>query len=176
MDVTSRYENVLKRFEQLGEELSKPEVIRNQQLYRKLAREHGELVEAVQMIKRLGEVERRIVDDRDVLKSSGDVELVDDGDVSGQNGTVTDGCQPLIRFTPGNIALIDRGTCAFVNKVNNATAAGAVGDQTRAAFSAAAMSAMRSSADSMPMDRRTKERSRPMPFFSSSVMDRWLPV
>jgi Zn-dependent metalloprotease len=61
------------------------------------------------------------------ITMTGNVELVDDGDVAPGDGTVTDGCQPLIGFTPNNIALIDRGTCAFVNKVNNATAAGAVG-------------------------------------------------
>jgi hypothetical protein len=39
------------------------------------------------------------------------------------------GCQAedFIGFDPGSIALIARGTCAFSLKVNNATAAGAVG-------------------------------------------------
>src|SRR5690606_9453510 len=36
-----------------------------------------------------------------------------------------DGCEPLVGFTPGSIALIDRGTCAFVIKAQNAEAAGA---------------------------------------------------
>ena len=56
-----------------------------------------------------------------------DVELVNDGDDNNGNGSVTDGCEPLIGFTPGRIALIDRGTCSFVSKVNAAEAAGAVG-------------------------------------------------
>ncbi|MHC4695303.1 MAG: M4 family metallopeptidase [Planctomycetota bacterium] len=56
-----------------------------------------------------------------------DVELVDDGDDEGGAASVTDGCQPLIGFTAGNIALIDRGTCSFDTKANNAIAAGAVG-------------------------------------------------
>jgi peptide chain release factor 1 len=73
----SKYETVLKRFEQLVEELSKPAVIKNQQSYRELAREHGELVGVVTLIKRLGDVERRIEDDRAVLKSSDDAELVE---------------------------------------------------------------------------------------------------
>lgn len=38
-----------------------------------------------------------------------------------------DGCAALTGFTAGNIALIDRGTCAFVDKVQNAQDAGAVG-------------------------------------------------
>jgi hypothetical protein len=50
----------------------------------------------------------------------GTVELVDDG-----TGTTTDGCEPLTGFTAGNIALIDRGICAFVAKAQNAEAAGA---------------------------------------------------
>lgn len=51
---------------------------------------------------------------------TGSVELVDDA-----TGTVTDGCEPLVGFTAGNIALIDRGSCAFTVKVQNAEAAGA---------------------------------------------------
>ncbi len=50
------------------------------------------------------------------------VELANDG-----TGTVTDGCEPLVGFTAGNIALIDRGTCNFTVKVKNAQNAGAVG-------------------------------------------------
>lgn len=56
-----------------------------------------------------------------------DVELVNDGDDEGGDGSITDGCQPLIGFTPGNIALIDRGTCFFDVKAINAQNAGAVG-------------------------------------------------
>ncbi|WP_353828794.1 M14 family metallopeptidase [Agromyces sp. SYSU T0242] len=52
---------------------------------------------------------------------AGAVELVDDG-----SGSPTLGCGPLVGFTPGNIALVDRGSCAFTVKVANAQAAGAV--------------------------------------------------
>jgi len=51
----------------------------------------------------------------------GTVQLADDG-----TGTSSDGCEPLVGFTPGNIALIDRGICAFVLKAQNAEAAGAI--------------------------------------------------
>jgi Zn-dependent metalloprotease len=61
------------------------------------------------------------------LTVTADVELVDDGDDEGGSAGVTDACQGLIGFTPGNIALVDRGTCDFLTKVGNATAAGAVG-------------------------------------------------
>ena len=60
------------------------------------------------------------------LSVTAQVELVDDGDDEAGAGSVNDACQPLIGFTPGNIALIDRGTCAFVVKVLRAQEAGAV--------------------------------------------------
>jgi Zn-dependent metalloprotease len=54
------------------------------------------------------------------------VEQADDGDDSG-GGSVTDACQPLVGFTSGSIALIDRGVCGFSSKVKRAQDAGAVG-------------------------------------------------
>jgi hypothetical protein len=54
------------------------------------------------------------------------VEQVDDGDDS-DGGSLTDACQPLVGFTSGSIALIDRGTCSFSSKVLQAQDAGAVG-------------------------------------------------
>jgi len=53
---------------------------------------------------------------------SGLVELVDDG-----VGTASDACEPLQGFTPGRIALVDRGSCLFVDKAQRAAEAGAVG-------------------------------------------------
>ena len=50
-----------------------------------------------------------------------DVALVNDG-----TGTTSDGCEPF-GGVAGMIALIDRGTCNFTVKVENAQAAGAVG-------------------------------------------------
>ncbi len=47
--------------------------------------------------------------------------VVDTGGVS-----VNDGCEALVGFTAGRIALIDRGNCNFNVKVGNAQAAGAV--------------------------------------------------
>ncbi|MDZ4349828.1 MAG: PA domain-containing protein [Xanthomonadaceae bacterium] len=49
--------------------------------------------------------------------------------VAADDGVDTQGCNPLINGTDvaGNIALVDRGTCAFTIKVANAQAAGAVG-------------------------------------------------
>ncbi len=41
-------------------------------------------------------------------------------------GNSTDGCEPIVGFTRGRIALVDRGTCTFVSKAKNAQEAGAI--------------------------------------------------
>ena len=51
---------------------------------------------------------------------AGDVALVSDGSAS-----PTLGCGPLVGFPAGAIALVDRGSCTFVQKAANAQAAGA---------------------------------------------------
>jgi uncharacterized repeat protein (TIGR01451 family) len=50
------------------------------------------------------------------------VQLVNDG-----SGTITDGCQSLLAFVPGNIALMDRNSaaCTTVTQITNAQNAGA---------------------------------------------------
>jgi hypothetical protein len=53
---------------------------------------------------------------------TGAISLVNDGSAT---PSVTDGCQPLVGFPSGNIALLDRGACDFVVKVKNAQNAGA---------------------------------------------------
>ena len=53
---------------------------------------------------------------------SAPVELAHDS-----TGTPTDACEPLTGFSPGSIALIDRGSCFFRDKVLNAQSVGAVG-------------------------------------------------
>ncbi len=55
--------------------------------------------------------------------TTADLELVDDGDMDNP----TQGCNDLIGFTPGNVALIDRGNCEFGTKALKAEEAGAVG-------------------------------------------------
>lgn len=49
-----------------------------------------------------------------------ELQVVDDGVDNG-----TDGCTPLVGFTAGNIAVVDRGVCGFTTKTQNAAAAGA---------------------------------------------------
>lgn len=57
-----------------------------------------------------------------VYNVTGALEVVNDG-----TAPTSDGCQTISGFTAGNIALIDRGTCAFTQKVYNAQLAGAAG-------------------------------------------------
>ena len=57
---------------------------------------------------------------------SGDVvQGLDPADIAGP--LTTDGCSPLTNSLTGNIALLDRGSCAFVTKAKNAQNAGAIG-------------------------------------------------
>ncbi|MEE8522785.1 MAG: M36 family metallopeptidase, partial [Thermoanaerobaculia bacterium] len=56
----------------------------------------------------------------DAAGVSGSIELGADN-----TAPVNDACEPLIGFTAGNIALVDRGVCAFVTKVRNAQNVGA---------------------------------------------------
>ncbi len=60
--------------------------------------------------------------DLDEIGITADLALVDDG-----SGDPTLGCNPLVGFPAGRLALIDRGTCTFVTKVRHAQNAGAMG-------------------------------------------------
>ncbi|HZW60422.1 MAG TPA: PA domain-containing protein [Woeseiaceae bacterium] len=52
---------------------------------------------------------------------TGDIVLVNDG-----VGTASDACEPIANDLTGAIALLDRGSCTFVLKAQNAEAAGAI--------------------------------------------------
>ena len=58
----------------------------------------------------------------DTFTVTGQLALADDG-----TAPTSDGCQPLGASMAGKIALMDRGTCSFVEKVVNAQSAGALG-------------------------------------------------
>ena len=72
-----RYEAVLQRFNQLAEKLEKPQVIKNQSLFRQLAKERSELEKTAEAITRYFELERRCREDREIVESSDDPELVE---------------------------------------------------------------------------------------------------
>lgn len=62
-----------------------------------------------------------------VFNLSGQLVLVDDGDTSNM-GTKSDGCSVnFVTPVAGKIAFIDRGTCTFADKAQNAQANGAIG-------------------------------------------------
>ncbi len=75
LDILKRYEKVLERYEQLGEELSRPEVIRNQKLYRDLARERSSLDEAVTAIHEYMSKSERLRQAGEVIEDSNDPEM-----------------------------------------------------------------------------------------------------
>jgi MYXO-CTERM domain-containing protein len=60
---------------------------------------------------------------------TGELVLVNDNDTSGTGGTTSDACTATgwTSVVTGKIAVIDRGQCTFVQKVENAQANGAVG-------------------------------------------------
>ena len=58
---------------------------------------------------------------------TGEVVLGNDNSTGDGTGTVNDGCQALVGFPTGKIALLDRGSCEFGVKVLNAEQAGAKG-------------------------------------------------
>lgn len=61
----------------LGEELSKPENIKNQALYRKIGKERSDLENAVIAIRRFIELSGRLLEAREVIKESGDEEFIE---------------------------------------------------------------------------------------------------
>ena len=60
----------------------------------------------------------------DLLSASGAFVLAQDG--GGEAGVPGDGCEELVTELTGKVALIDRGSCSFVQKAQNAEAAGAI--------------------------------------------------
>ncbi|GIU28190.1 rhombosortase-dependent M36 family metallopeptidase [Shewanella sp. MBTL60-007] len=66
----------------------------------------------------------------DTFKVSGNLVRIDDGSdmTDGEPGTIYDGCEATANVADiaGNIAIIDRGACAFTQKVKHAQDAGAI--------------------------------------------------
>jgi peptide chain release factor 1 len=77
MSNSERYEKVLARYDHLAEELGRPEVIRDQKMYRDLARQRSDLDKAVASIREYLDLEARARDDDEVISSSDDEELVE---------------------------------------------------------------------------------------------------
>ena len=77
MNDNDRYGKVLARYDQLAEELGRPENIKDQRKYRELARERSDLGKAVEAINEFIELETRAVDDEEVVSAGDDAELVE---------------------------------------------------------------------------------------------------
>jgi peptide chain release factor 1 len=77
LDRPERFEIILKRYDDLADELGRPHIIKNQQLYKKLARERNELSEAVEAITAYRELELRAEEDRQIIRADEDPELVE---------------------------------------------------------------------------------------------------
>ena len=77
LDKNERFDAVLKRYDHLNDRLSRQEVIRDQSLYRRLARERSDLSDAVGAIGAYRDLERRVIEDREVVEAGEDAELVE---------------------------------------------------------------------------------------------------
>jgi peptide chain release factor 1 len=77
MSNSDRYRKVLARYDQLSEELGRPENIRDQRKYRNLARERSDLADAVKAIREYLDLDVKAADDEAVVDSSDDGELVE---------------------------------------------------------------------------------------------------
>ena len=77
MSGRKNYRNVLARFDQLAEELGKPENMRDQRRYRERAREHSDLGRAVGPIREYLDLDRKARDDEEVIAAGEDAELVE---------------------------------------------------------------------------------------------------
>jgi peptide chain release factor 1 len=75
LDSIERYAKVIRRYDQLGEDLSNPENIRNQAVYRKLGRERSDLEKAVEKIRVFIGLANRLKEARQVLDDSEDPEF-----------------------------------------------------------------------------------------------------
>jgi peptide chain release factor 1 len=75
--LTQRLEAIEKRFRELEDLLTDPEVIRDQDLYTKYRKEHAELSSVVQTFRRYQQVAKELADNQGLLKEEADEEMKD---------------------------------------------------------------------------------------------------
>jgi peptide chain release factor 1 len=73
--IITRLEGLARRFQELEERLGDPEVIRNQDEYQKLRKEHAELTPLIETFQRYRQVTRELADSQGLLKEETDEEL-----------------------------------------------------------------------------------------------------
>ena len=72
---TDRLRNLEKQYAELDERLSDPEVIRAQDVYQKLMKEHAELAPLVQAFRRYQHLDKELADSQSLLKDESDEDL-----------------------------------------------------------------------------------------------------
>ncbi len=75
--ISPRLEELTEQYARLEQRLSDPEVIRAQDIYQKLMREHAELTPLVQAFRRYQHIQKELADSQSLLKEEGDEELKD---------------------------------------------------------------------------------------------------
>jgi peptide chain release factor 1 len=75
--VEAQFEQVLRKFDELTQQLADEAVLKDQKRYQQVARERKDLEETVSVIKRLQKLGRNIADNRDVIDAGDDPELVE---------------------------------------------------------------------------------------------------
>jgi peptide chain release factor 1 len=75
--LTDRLENLEKQYHDIEERLADPEVIRAQDVYQKLMKEHAELAPLVQAFRRYKHLEKELADSQSLLKEESDEDLKD---------------------------------------------------------------------------------------------------
>jgi peptide chain release factor 1 len=75
--ISSRLEGLTEQYTRLEQRLSDPEVIRAQDVYQKLMREHSELTPLVQAFRRYQHLQKELADSQSLLKEEGDEEFKD---------------------------------------------------------------------------------------------------
>ncbi len=75
--LSAKLNNIEAQVHDLEQRLADPEVIRAQDVYQKLMREHAELTPLVQAFRRLKQLQKELADSQSLLKEEGDEELKD---------------------------------------------------------------------------------------------------
>ena len=72
-----KLDHIKKKYEELSLELSKAEVIQNQELFRELAKEHASLEETVQAYDKYLQLKQQAEDLKEMLQTADDPEMVE---------------------------------------------------------------------------------------------------
>lgn len=71
------HEDLIKKFAELEKSLTDPEIVNDQKKYLEYSREHSQLKELVQMIKRANTIEKNILENKEIINSDEDREMIE---------------------------------------------------------------------------------------------------